>query len=217
MHKFLRRCLCSGQVNQKDPLSLGPCMTAVRLLLKWDSLSALRTATYIMVSFAGFLRFSDARSLFCDEIRFYPTHMELFLEKRKPTQFRHGEVICIAWGSSFACPVRLTFQLLSSSNSHHNHTPLFPWSYPFTRRTVLQALADAAQVPLSEFSVSFGLHSFRSGGATLVAQSGVPDHLFQAHGARQSFQSAPLYCPLPHSAASPYPSHAVLRLLGGSW
>ena len=188
-----RRFLRSGQVNQKDPLSLGLCMSAVRLLLKWDSLSALRTATYIMVSFAGFLRFSDAHSLFCDEIRFYPTHMELFLEKRKPNQFRHGEVICIARGSSFACPVHLTYQLLSQSNSHHSHSLLFPWSYSFTRLTVLQALADAAQVPLMEFSQSFGLHSFRSGGATLVAQSDVPDHVFQAHGAWKSSQSMHRY------------------------
>jgi len=188
-----RRFLLSGQVNQKDPLPLGLCMTAVHLLLQWDSLSALRSATYIMVSFAGFLRFDDARSLFCDEIRFYPTHMELFLEKRKNNQFRHGETICIARGSSFACPVRLTFQLISSTNSHHSHSPLFPWSYSFTRRTVLQALADAAQVPLSEFSKSFGLHSFRSGGATLVAGRGVPDHVFQAHGAWRSSQSMQRY------------------------
>lgn len=193
MRSSARRFLVSGQLNQKEPLSLGLCLTAAGHLLRSDSLTALRTATYIMLSFAGFLRFADARSLFCDEIKFYPSHMELFLEKRKNNQFRRGEVICIARGSSFACPVLLTHQLLSRSRSHGCHVPLFPWSYSVTRQTVLSALAAAAQVPFSEFSRAFGLHSFRSGGASFVAQSGVPDHIFQAHGAWRSPQSMQRY------------------------
>ena len=188
-----RRLLVSGQLNQKEPLSLGLCLTAVGHLLRSNSLTALRSATYIMLCFAGFLRFADARSIFPDEIKFYLSYMELFLEKRKNSQFRKGEIVCIARGSSFACPVRLTYQLLSRSRSHDYHVPLFPWSYSVTRQTVLSALAAAAQVPFSEFSRAFGSHSFRSGSASLVAQSGVPDHIFQAHGAWRSRQCMQRY------------------------
>ncbi len=36
----------------------------------------------------------------------------------------------------------------------------------------------------------FGMHSMRSGGATLAANSGVPDRLWMEHGGWKSFRSA---------------------------
>ena len=37
---------------------------------------------------------------------------------------------------------------------------------------------------------NFGLHSLRAGGATLAANSGVPDRLWMEHGGWRSFRSA---------------------------
>ena len=39
----------------------------------------------------------------------------------------------------------------------------------------------------------FGLHSLRAGGATLAADSGVPDRLWMEHGGWRSFKSAVEY------------------------
>jgi hypothetical protein len=72
-----------------------------------------------------------------------------------------------------------------------------PWSYSFARARVLQALADSAHMSFADFTDRYGLHSLRSGGATLVAKEGVPDHIFQAHAACRSSQAMHAYIERP--------------------
>jgi len=43
----------------------------------------------------------------------------------------------------------------------------------------LNALAGTANIPFHIFTATYGLHSLRFGGATLVAANKVPDHTFQ--------------------------------------
>ena len=50
-------------------------------------------------------------------------------------------------------------------------------SYTRTREIVLSALSD-----IGLHSSEYGLHSFRAGGATAAANSGVPDRLFKLQG-----------------------------------
>jgi hypothetical protein len=59
-----------------------------------------------MVCFSGFLRDDCACQIFADEVRFYSSHMEIFLAKRKNDQFCSGSVVCIARGKSLSCPVK---------------------------------------------------------------------------------------------------------------
>ena len=128
--------------------------------------------------------------------------MEIFLARRKNDQFRSGSVVCIARGKSLSCPVSLLKSWLVKAGSLGKHVPVYhsfkkgfsekfcpsnqPWSYSFARTHVLQALADSAHMSFADFTDRYGLHSLRSGGATLVAKEGVPDHIFQAHGAWRS-------------------------------
>jgi len=49
----------------------------------------------------------------------------------------------------------------------------------------------------ADFTDRHGLHSLRSGGATLVAKDGVPDLIFQAHGAWRSSQAMHAYIERP--------------------
>ena len=49
----------------------------------------------------------------------------------------------------------------------------------------------------ADFTDRYGLHSVRSVGATLVAKEGVPDHIFQAHGAWRSSQAMHAYIERP--------------------
>ena len=155
-----------------------------------------------MVCFSDFLRYDCACQFLADEVKFYSSHIKIFLAKRKNDQFLSCSVVCIARGKSLSCPVSLLKFLLVKAESLGKHVPVFrsfrkgsyekfcpsnqPWSYSFARARVLQALADSAHMSFADFAARYGLHSLRSGGATLVAKEGVPDHIFQAHGAWRS-------------------------------
>jgi hypothetical protein len=78
-----------------------------------------------MVCFSGFLRYDCACQIFADEVRFYSSHMEIFLAKRKNDQFRSGSVVCIAQGKSLSCPVSLLKSLLVKAGSLGKHVPVF--------------------------------------------------------------------------------------------
>jgi len=210
-----QRSLSSGGQFRKAPLSLDLCTITVSFLLQpsQSTLLNLQIATFIMVCFSGFLRYDCACQIFADEVRFYSSHMEIFLAKRKNDQFRSGSVVCIARGKSLSCPVSLLKSLLVKAGSLGKHVPVFrsfkksssekfcpssqPWSYSFARARVLQALADSAHMSFADFTDRYGLHSLRSGGATLVAKEGVPDHIFQAHGAWRSSQAMHAYIERP--------------------
>jgi len=199
-----QRSLFSGGQFRKAPLSLDFCIITVSFLLKpsQSTLLNLQIATFIMVCFSGFLRYDCACQIFADEVRFYSSHMEIFLAKRKNDQFRSGSVVCIARGKSLSCPVALLESLLVKAGSLGKHVAVFrsfregssekfcptnqPWSYSFAQARVLQALVDSAHMSFADFTDRYGLHSLHSGGAALVAKKGVPDHNFQAHGAWRS-------------------------------
>jgi len=194
-----QRSLSSGGQFRTAPLSLYLCIITVSFLLQpsQSTLLTLQIATLIMVCFSGFLRYDCACQIFADKFRFYSYHMEIFLAKRKNDQFRSGSVVCIARGKSLSCPVPLLKFLLEKAGSLGRHVPVFrsfkkgsserfcpsnqPWSYSFAQARVLQALADSSHMSFADFTDRYGLHSFCSGGATLVAKEGVPDHNFQAH------------------------------------
>ena len=78
-----------------------------------------------MVCFSGFLRYDCACQIFADEVRFYSSHMEIFLAKRKNDQFCSGSVVCIARGKSLSCPVSLLKSLLVKAGSLGKHVPVF--------------------------------------------------------------------------------------------
>ena len=125
-------------------------------------------ATFIMVCFSVFLRYDCACQIFADEVRFYSSHMEMCLAKRKNDQFRSGSVVCIARGKSLSCPVSLLKSWLVKAGSLGKHVPVYhsfkkgfsekfcpsnqPWSYSFARTHVLQALADSAHMSFADFT-----------------------------------------------------------------
>jgi hypothetical protein len=201
-----KRVLPFGLLRRKEPLTLGACVAVVAHILGTAPFIPnyrLQLAAFIMVCFAGFLRYNDSTKLFCDEIKFFPTHMELFLETRKCRQAREGNVVFVARGSSFACPVALTELLIAANQSAGLHVPLFrsfdgvaahhapdahvrfsrtPWQYSQARSAVLKALSRTFCVSVTSLSSVYGLHSLRSGGASFVAAHDVPLFDFQRHG-----------------------------------
>ena len=150
--------------------------------------------------FTGFFRYSDAVSIWADEIKFFADHMAVFLEKRKADQLREGDVVLIAKGEQKdSCPVLLTQRLIAKLGGA-SHKPLFrgfdgrksltdasvtmydkAMTYDQCRMQTLNALAKVMKCEVEDVRIKFGTQSMRSGGATAVATK-VDSRLFQRHG-----------------------------------
>lgn len=129
------------------------------------------------------------------------SHLEIVLDSRKNDQFREGSLVVVTeLPQSYACPVQLAQILVFHAGLAGTSRPLFsavtvrdgvstygdtPASYQYLRKGVLDAFAA---VGLS--SLQFGLHSLRSGGATLAANQGISERLWMEHGGWRSQRSA---------------------------
>ena len=185
-------------VNKKEPFSWDHIESlAAQKITACCSLPDLVTVTAMSVAFCGFFRYSDLVHIFVDEIVFREGHMEVFLESRKNDQYREGHRIVIsALGKSRACPVALTRSLIARAGLS-GHRPLFSAvtqtgsykseaiSYTALSNYVLKAIEG-----LGLDKAKYGLHSLRSGGATLAANSGVQDSLWMEHGGWKSERAA---------------------------
>jgi integrase len=201
-----KRALTSGLQNRKAPLSLEECTaTVAHIMARYNPLPnyLLQLAAFIMVCFTGFLRFNDAANIYCDNIKIYTTHMDIFLPTRKNIQAREGHTITIARGTSFACPVHLTELLIATTGRAGQHVPLFQqyngrtaarhpdhhvafsgtsWDYQQVRQLTIRALSGALGMTEDYISRRTGLHSLRSGGTTHAAACHVPSRTIQRHG-----------------------------------
>jgi hypothetical protein len=203
-------------VQQKDPLPLRVLLDGVSILvgdlgtqlpIVWLSWAAM-----VMVMWTGFLRYKDMANVFVECVRFYDTHMEIFLAERKNDQFRKGDIVYISRGRCWGtCPVRLV-QLLISRAGLRGRVPLFQgWcgrrarrgyvglplsgkgvSYDQCKRAFFCIVAKATGRPVDELMTVFGTQSCRSGGATVAARL-VDFRRFMQHGAWHSAASAHRY------------------------
>lgn len=193
--------------NRKEPLSLETVTAAVELLLTGDTPPPHKVmlAAFTATCFAGFLRYDDAARLLTRDVRFFPDHAVLFLEKRKNDQVRSGNLVYLARGTSAACPVALLDRHIKGA-ALAPAAPLFqgfdgqaarrggyatlngaPISYQQAHYQVLATVAKVLGVTHGAAQAAYGLHSLRSGGATAAAQSELlEERLFQAHGGWRS-------------------------------
>lgn len=205
VREIAKRTRLSGQ-NVKSPL----LASHVRRLFdtwRWGSEHSLHSVmrlTAVCLCFAGFLRCSDLLTIQWQEIRFLPSHMELFIEKSKTDQYRAGRWVLIARVAGPYCPVGLTEHLITlgkysqfgpgglirnctvtSSQQHiRREQPCYT--------TVLGWFKDGAR-SLGLDPAKFGTHSGRRGGATRAANVDVPDRLFKQHGGWRSERAKDSY------------------------
>lgn len=189
-----RRTKVAGK-SAKKPLLASHCR---RLFEFWlfgsaANLHTLMKLTAVILCYVAFLRCSDLLAIQWQEIRFLPTHMELFLEKSKTDQYREGRWVLVSRVGGPFCPVLLTERLLSDGqfdgsgpgglircvtiSSSRQYIRAQQPSYS----TVLAWFKDAARV-LGLNPDDYGTHSGRRGGATRAANVDVPDRLFKEHG-----------------------------------
>ena len=148
----------SKPVSHKEVL---PSDILVKLCVKYhDSVNIieLRDLALFILLFSGFLRFSEAQNLLCSDVKMFSTHLELKIRSSKTDLFRAGDVVPIARRETVSCPVSVVSGYIAAAHLHLNEDIHF-WS-----------------------AFQFGLHSFRSGGASEAAQRGVGDRCFKRHG-----------------------------------
>ena len=157
----------------------------------------LRTFAMMVLSYTGFLRYSEVSDLKASDIKWKKTHIELFIEKSKTDIYRDGHWLLISKLNSPICPLRILKRYLVRTDTHKNSNKFLfrgmnffknskthklrkknkPLSYSAARSNMLDMVT---KIGLKR--KNFGLHSLRSGGATAAANEGVPDRLFKRHG-----------------------------------
>lgn len=156
----------------------------------------LRKFCILLLSYTGFLRFDEVSQLTRGDVRFFNTHMLIFLERSKTDIYRDGHTLVTSRLNSPCCPVRILLSYIEHAKIMTDELYLFravtwwkkrgvytmrvanhPLSYSTCRVDALDLVARVGFDPRS-----FGLHSARSGGATEAANRGVPDRLFKRHG-----------------------------------
>ena len=188
-------------VNKKDPVSSDMLIELCQKFYDSKDLLTVRNLCMILVGFCGFLRFNEISSLKCNDVVIHDSHFVLKIRRSKTDQYRDGSEVVISKGTSVACPHSMLLKYIdlagiSLSSDEFLFKPIFrsksvckliyknkPLSYTSTRENILKLLA------LVGGSLNLGLHSFRAGGATTVANSDVKDRNWKRHGRWKSDKS----------------------------
>ena len=196
VHQAARRILAQPKAR-KTPMSRDLLKKLFSDLGCSKTLQDLQTITLIVVGFAGFFRWNDLSNIYVDQVVFHRQYAAVFLESRKNDQFRHGHWVFISrWSNrpDGLCPVALMEKLVQKGDLT-GHVHLFgkiakrrgkkvvrgKMSYSRARELVREAVAKIGEDP-----AMYGLHSLRSGGASVAASIGLPDRLIQRQGGWRS-------------------------------
>ena len=149
--------------------------------------------TITLIAFFGFMKFREVSRLHRSDLVFSSTYVKAFIEKIKTDIYREGNWVYIS-ASSKICPLKqLQYYLALANITENSEEFLFrdlsrgkkfslrtknkPISYSRIRENFIKVLR-AVNLDWRKY----GLHSLRSGGASLAAYNGVSDRLFKRHG-----------------------------------
>ena len=181
-------------VNKKEPLTVEMLAKMVEDAQRSGTLSDLRLATACLLSFAGFLRFSELVNIRPCDMVFEEDYLVVRIPHSKTDQLRKGDEILITRTGRSTCPVakleeymertgtakqdkRFLFRPICKAKSGDKLRESGCISYSCLRDLFKMKLRQLGYDP-----AKFGLHSLRAGGATRAANAGVPDRLFKRHG-----------------------------------
>jgi len=169
--------ICSHQPKKKLPITIKHLKNMYAALggEKMD-LKNLRIMTISVLSFMGFMRFSEVIKLRKCDILIFSTNIQLFVEKSKTDVYREGHWLVLATLKSDLCPAKLlkrlfllgnikencqkfVFRGLTQSNTLKLRELDKHISYTTVRDNILKILKD---IGLNH--KLYGLHSLRSGG-----------------------------------------------------
>ena len=185
----------------KEPLMPYEVKQMVSSLRKGD-LQKLQIACMLAPGFSGFMRWDDLSNIYVDWIEILPTHADIFLYKRKNDQLRQGSWVKRAGTGLADCPVAVLEEFMAVGR-HTGHSKLFRKIYhskygvrlrrqPLTYSRALELVRDTFR----NFGLNpkdYGLHSLRSGGASAVAATEVPECLIARQGGWRSLSTMRRY------------------------
>lgn len=185
----------SRAINKKEPISKGVLIELCDKYIDDSDLLIVRNLTMILFCFAGFLRFDEVSSLKFKDVHVYDEYIVLNIQKSKTDQYRQGNEVLIANGVTSACPVKMYLRYLDLLGTIEDKDfflfrPIFrsknvckliyknkKLSYTSARSNLLSMLKSVAGE-----HVNIGIHSLRSGGATVAASSNVDERCLKRHG-----------------------------------
>lgn len=186
--------MCSQKCNRKEPLE--PVhLKDLASQTNFEDLLQLRSLDMYVLSFSGFLRSAEILELLRSDIVYKSDHMEINIVKSKTDQLREGKTLVIAETGGDLCPVKLLqlylskaeipdnskeyiFRPISSSKKHKKLVSSDKHISYSTYRESFKASFKDIVPDISKYST----HSTRSGGASIAANSGVKERIFQRHG-----------------------------------
>ena len=157
------------------------------------NLADLRLLFVCFVSYAGFLRFDDLIGISRKNCSVSSDRLIIHLEKSKTDQFRQGADVVIARTYNNTCPVQIAERYFNAlGDPVESQLPvirrlttskkgLLPTHHGLSYTRVREIVREALRPIVPDVSI-FGLHSFRSGGATAAGNALVPAQLISQHG-----------------------------------
>lgn len=201
-HPFVRMAydgavrLCEKKPKTpKDPIS----PEIIKFLFEQvnsECLLELRFLVMCALGFFGFFRIEDELlTVKLYNVKITETHLEVFLEKSKNDQHRDGKTVYISKLDSKYCPVKILQRFFSQgeiSLDFHKDMFLIPRLIKIksghrVHKTLGISYSRAREIfkeniEKLDIEGNFGLHSFRSGGASAAAENNVDKRLISKHG-----------------------------------
>ena len=162
------------------------------------NLTVVRDLTMILLCYSAFLRFSELSQLKCHDITVKDDYLVVKIKKSKTDQYRAGDEILVSKGQSIACPYNILMKYVGLANVNifsdmYLFRPLYrsknkcglmkvntPISYTTARECIVKRLKLVAP------ELNLGIHSLRSGGATIAD---VNERCWKRHGRWKSDSS----------------------------
>ena len=185
-----KRCLASP-IRRMEPISLSLLKSLVAG--SCNCLEDWQFVFYCIIAFFGFFRYNDMCMLLVSDFTFQCDSVLISIDHSKTDQYRAGSKVVLA--ASFhdlsICPVVISrayfSQLINAGLTNSVHVMIDPASKSklTSHGTLLSKLRQSLK-PFVANPEMYGLHSFRSGGATAATNANVPKDLIAVHGRWQS-------------------------------
>lgn len=190
------------KTDKKEPVSTETLINICETFKNSLDLLIVRDLCMMLLSFSGFLRYDEVSSLRFSDVVVHESHLVLHIQKSKTDQYRQSSEVLISKGTTVACPYNMFFRYTNlagfgcQSDSNYLFRPVYrsgktcklisknkKLSYTAARESIL------GRVKLVSPGCNVGLHSFRSGGATVAANADVSDRCLKKHGRWKSDSS----------------------------
>ena len=159
------------------------------------SLSDFRDVCLCLVSFSGFLRFSEACNIRWRDIDFKDMYFSLHIPRSKTNQYGSGSTRLVARTGNPTCPFDMLRRYAQLSGDSFDSTEFVFRSLSKGKSGIYSLRAgsklsysSARELFIEKFKAIgldtklYGLHSLRIGGASAAASNDLPDRVIKKHG-----------------------------------